>query len=109
MIRKASFLLLTITCFCGASSLAQDRAAIDRLRVAHAQYYTPTASGLQSFRFEATIDWKAMLTRFGGVAVYSVWFDEPQRDADGDGPYRGGCIHESAMTLVTNPGISSGS
>jgi hypothetical protein len=29
-----------------------------------------------------------------------VWFDEPQRDADGDGPYRGGCIWETAMTRV---------
>jgi len=35
---------------------------------------------------EATVDW--------------VWFDEPQRDADGDGPYRGGCIDERAMTLI---------
>jgi hypothetical protein len=45
----------------------------------------------------------------GEATVYWVWFDEPQRDADGDGPYRGGCIHESAMMLVTNPSISSGS
>jgi hypothetical protein len=36
----------------------------------------------------------------GEATVYWVWFDEPQHDADGDGPFRGGCIHESAMTLI---------
>jgi hypothetical protein len=36
----------------------------------------------------------------GEATVYWVWFDEPQRDADGDGPYRGGCIWETAMTRV---------
>ncbi len=37
----------------------------------------------------------------GEATVYWVWFDEPQRDADGDGPYRGGCIWESALTLIS--------
>jgi hypothetical protein len=32
--------------------------------------------------------------------VYWVWFDQPQLDADGDGPYRGGSIWESALTLI---------
>ena len=36
----------------------------------------------------------------GEATVYWVWFDEPQRDADGDGPYRGGCIEENALTLI---------
>jgi hypothetical protein len=36
----------------------------------------------------------------GEATVYWVWFDESQRDADGDGPYRGGCIWETAMTRV---------
>jgi hypothetical protein len=49
--------------------------------------------------------WDDDLTReeqsdLGKATVYWVWFDEPQRDADGDGPYRGGCIHENAMTLI---------
>jgi hypothetical protein len=49
--------------------------------------------------------WEGDLTRqensaLGQATVYWVWFDEPQLDADGDGPYRGGCIHEKAMTLV---------
>ena len=48
--------------------------------------------------------WDNDLTRHGRSAlgeasVYWVWFDEPQRDADGHGPYRGGCIHQNAMTL----------
>jgi hypothetical protein len=54
--------------------------------------------------------WDDDLTRqersaLGAATVYWVWFDEPQRDADGDGPYRGGCIHENAMTLI--PRISN--
>jgi hypothetical protein len=32
--------------------------------------------------------------------VYWVWFDEPQLDADGDGPYRAGSIWEESMTLI---------
>jgi hypothetical protein len=37
----------------------------------------------------------------GTNTVYWVWFDEPQNDADGDGHYRGGCIWESALTIIT--------
>jgi hypothetical protein len=36
----------------------------------------------------------------GEATGYGVWFDEPQCDADGDGPYRGGSIRESAMTRL---------
>ena len=65
MKRKVSFLLFAVACVCGASALAQDKAAINRLSLAHGQYYTPTASGLKSFRCDATIDWKALLERLG--------------------------------------------
>ncbi len=49
--------------------------------------------------------WEGGLTHIersalGEAIVYWVWFDEPQRDADGDGPYRGGCIHENSLTLI---------
>lgn len=49
--------------------------------------------------------WDAGLTRqeksaLGTNTVYWVWFDEPQLDADGDGPFRGGSIWESALTLL---------
>ena len=62
-------LLFLIACICCTSIFAQDKAARDRLLAAHAQYYTPTASGLKSFHCEATIDWKAMLTRFSGTDI----------------------------------------
>ena len=46
--------------------------------------------------------WDGNLTRqetsaIGTNKVYWVWFDEPQHDADGEGPYRGGSIWESAL------------
>uniref|UniRef100_Q025K6 Uncharacterized protein n=1 Tax=Solibacter usitatus (strain Ellin6076) TaxID=234267 RepID=Q025K6_SOLUE len=49
--------------------------------------------------------WDRGLTRqeksaLGTNTVYWVWFDEPQRDADGDGPYRGGSIWESALSKL---------
>jgi hypothetical protein len=49
--------------------------------------------------------WENGLTRtehsaLGEATVYWVWFDEPQLDASGDGPYRGGSIWESAMSVV---------
>jgi hypothetical protein len=49
--------------------------------------------------------WKDGLTRqeasaLGIHTVYWVWFDEPQFDVDGDGPYMGGSIWESALSRV---------
>jgi len=49
--------------------------------------------------------WNNGLTRqersaFGESTVYWVWFDEPQLDADGDGPFKGGCVHENALTRI---------
>ena len=49
--------------------------------------------------------WDGNLTRqersvLGSHTVYWVWFDEPQLDAGGDGPYSGGQIWESALTLL---------
>ena len=50
-------------------------------------------------------EWDGGMTRvevsaLGKNVVYWVWFDEPQRDADGDGPYRGGQVWESALIPV---------
>lgn len=36
----------------------------------------------------------------GTNTVYWVWFDEPQYDADGEGPYIGGCIWKTALTFL---------
>ena len=47
------------------------------------------------------LTWKEK-SALGEATVYWVWFDEPQFDADGDGPYRAGPIHEDAMTLISN-------
>jgi hypothetical protein len=49
--------------------------------------------------------WLSELTRIersalGDNTVYWVWFDEPQLDADGEGPYRGGSIWETALTVI---------
>jgi hypothetical protein len=49
--------------------------------------------------------WENGLTRtersaLGEATDYWVWFDEPQLDADGAGPYRGGSIWESALSVV---------
>jgi len=50
-------------------ALTQDKALHDRLAAAHAQYYTPTASGLTSFQCQAMIDWKASLERWSGQQI----------------------------------------
>jgi len=63
------FAFFIIPCLCSTQIHAQDKAARERLFAAHAQYYTPTASGLKSFRCEATIDWRTMLTRLSGTEI----------------------------------------
>jgi hypothetical protein len=69
MNRKTILLFLVIACVCGTSTPAQDSSARDKLIAAHGQYYTPTASGLQSFHCDVAIDWKAMLTRIRGNEI----------------------------------------
>jgi hypothetical protein len=70
MHRKGIWLLFfIIICLCGASTLAQDNTARDRLFAAHGPYYTPTASGLKSFQCDAAMDWKDILSRFGGTEI----------------------------------------
>ncbi len=49
--------------------MAQEKSPHDRLLAAHGQYYTPTASGLKSFRCDGVIDWKAMLTRLSATDI----------------------------------------
>jgi hypothetical protein len=40
-------------------------------------------------------------SQLGVITTYWIWFDEAQLDADGDGPYQGGSIWESALSLLT--------
>ena len=82
----------------------------DRVRVAGDFLWAKGATGTVSAPPDAvtTISgpWDEGLTRgevsaLGTHTVYWVWFDDPQHDADGDGPYRGGQIWESALTLLS--------
>lgn len=82
----------------------------DRVVISPAFFWARSATGMVARPpLEVTAlsgPWDDDLTRqersaLGEATIYWVWFDEPQLGADGDGPYRGGCIHEKAMTLVT--------
>jgi len=82
----------------------------DRVRVAEDFFWAAGASGTISAPPEAVVaisgSWDENLTRqekgaLGTNTVYWVWFDEPQFDADGDGPYKGGQIWASALTRLT--------
>ena len=84
-------------------------AAGDRVRVSHDFFWAQGATGAISKPPDAVTaisgTWDGELTRqeksaLGTNTVYWVWFDEPQYDADGDGPYRGGSIWESALTII---------
>jgi hypothetical protein len=79
----------------------------DRVRVADDFFWAKGATGtIRAPPEEVTAlsgKWDGDLTRqsvsaLGTNTVYWIWFDEPQLDADGDGPYRGGSIWESALT-----------
>ena len=79
----------------------------DRVRVAGDFFWAKGAIGTVSAPPDAVTiisgPWDEGLTRcevsaLGTNTVYWVWFDEPQHDADGDGPYRGGQFWESALT-----------
>ena len=43
---------------------------------------------------------RTVQTRKGKTIFYWVWFDEPQLDAEGDGPYEGAEIPENDISLV---------
>ena len=82
----------------------------DRVRVADDFFWARGATGTIAAPPDAVTsisgEWNDGLTRtelsaLGKHTVYWVWFDEPQHDADGDGPYRGGQIWESALTLFS--------
>ena len=64
-----SLCLLALVWLSCMSLLAQDKEVRSRLAAAHAQYYTPTVKGLKSFHCDASIDWKAMLSRFSGTDI----------------------------------------
>lgn len=83
----------------------------DRIRIAEDFFWAKGATGTIAEPPTEVVtlsgQWDNNLTRqersvLGVNIVYWVWFDMPQFDADGDGPYRGGSIHETAMTRISN-------
>jgi hypothetical protein len=58
-----------LTCLLPLSIAAQQNPAEQHLLSARALYYTPATDGLKSFHCAASIDWKDLLTRFGGQPV----------------------------------------
>ena len=84
----------------------------DRVKIADDFFWAKGATGTVSIPPEQVIaisgPWSGGVAReevsaLGTHTVYWVWFDEPQLDADGDGPYRAGQIWESALTLLSKP------
>lgn len=66
--KTGCFVAVSVCLLC-TTAFSQEKSARDRLAAAHAQYYTPTTSGLKSFHCDATIDWQSMLTRMSGTEV----------------------------------------
>jgi hypothetical protein len=81
----------------------------DKVRVSEDFFWAKGATGtISTPPTEITAlsgPWDSDITRqeisaLGVNTVYWVWFNEPQYDADGDGPYRAGSIWESALTRI---------
>lgn len=81
----------------------------DRIRVADDFFWAGGATGtIANPPKEITAisgPWENNLTRqeesaLGTNIVYWIWFDEPQMDADGEGPYRGGTIWASKLVRL---------
>ena len=80
------------------------------MRVSDDFFWAKGATGIISAPPDAVTSlsgaWVGGLTReevsaLGTHTVYWVWFDEPQFDANGDGPYSGGQVWERALTFRT--------
>jgi hypothetical protein len=69
LLLAAALPLLATAALAQQTSTGQLLNAPARLREARKLYYTPTAQGLKFFRCNASVDWKAMLTRFSGSPI----------------------------------------
>jgi len=83
----------------------------DRVRVAEVFLWAKGATGTISLPPpEVTAisgPWDDNLTwmegsMLGSNRVYWVWFDVRQYDAEGEGPFIGGCIWETALTRISS-------
>jgi hypothetical protein len=82
----------------------------DRIVVSHDYHWAKNATGKIGAPPASVValsgPWQDNLTRnvktrLGTKIFYWVWFDEPQVDAEGDGPYQGGEIPEDILALVS--------
>jgi hypothetical protein len=83
----------------------------DRVRISEEFFWAKGATGTITEPPPEVVvlsgPWDSNLTRqertaLGVRKIYWVWFDVPQLDADGDGPYRGGSIDETAMSRISS-------
>jgi hypothetical protein len=81
----------------------------DKVRVSDTFFWAKGATGTISAPPSEVLaisgPWEGGLTQqevsaLGTNTVHWIWFDRPQIDADGDGPYKGGQIWITALTLV---------
>ena len=89
--------------------MAHPFAAGDRVRVAHTFLWAKGATGKIgtppdevtkiSGAWDGNLTWQEK-SELGTNTVFWVWFDEPQYDPAGDGPFIGGCIWQSALTKL---------
>ena len=94
----------------GLNWMSKWLSAGDRVRVSHDFFWAQGATGRITSPPSAVTalsgPWDEGIHRqevsaLGTHTVYWVWFDEPQNDADGGGPYRGGQIWETALAIIT--------
>lgn len=86
----------------------------DRVRISTTYHWARGASGTITLPPDAVValvqdrgPWQGLTRDVKGVQgtlrFHWVTFDEPQRDADGDGPYRGGEIDVEAIERLGDP------
>ena len=80
----------------------------ERIRIAASYHWAQGATGTIAAppeiaqQLETGHPWQGLTSRWKGptgkvFTRYWVWFDEPQNDVDGDGPYKGGGIDVDAI------------
>ena len=86
-----------------------------RVRIRPGSHWPAGATGVVSGDLEIplpaeVVHWpdgaRVVPTTHGPERYYFVWFDSPQDDGSGDGPYRGGEIAESELEVIAEPDAS---
>ena len=81
----------------------------DRVRISNDSLWAKGATGKiasppdevtkVSGAWDGGLTWQEK-SAFGTNTVYWVWFDQPQYDPEGEGPFIGGCIWQSALAKL---------